>query len=111
MIWTDNIYSLVDDNIYKFSIEIAAKDKDVNKVVRLLSEYVHCVYLCSYKDICVIPFKHLDYICGDYLTYKIFVDTLREAEESYSLKIHTGTLDEENWESEYICIQKKDRKN
>lgn len=45
-----------------------------------------------------------------YLTYKIFMDALREAEESYSLKIHTGTLDEENWESEYICIQKKDIK-
>lgn len=28
------------DNIYKFNIEIAAKDKDVNKVVRLLSEYI-----------------------------------------------------------------------
>lgn len=46
----------------------------------------------------------------DYLTYKTFTDALQEAEESYSLKIHTGTLDEEDWESEYICIQKKDRK-
>ena len=52
----------------------------------------------------------LDYIAGDYLTYKTFTDALQEAEESYSLKIHTGTLDEEDWESEYICIQKKDRK-
>lgn len=93
------------DNIYKFSIEIAAKDKDVNKVVRLLSEYIHYVYVCGYKDICVIPFKHLDYIVGDYLTYKIF------AERDFSLKIHTGTLDKEDWETEYICIQEKDRKN
>ena len=77
------------------------------KVVHLLAEYVNYVYLCSYKDICVIPFGHLDYIAGDYLTYKTFTDALQEAEESYSLKIHTGTLDEENWESEYICIQKK----
>jgi hypothetical protein len=92
-------------------VEIAAKDKDVNKVVRLLSEYIHYVYVCGYKDICVIPFKHLDYIVGDYLTYKIFTDALRAAERDFSLKIHTGTLDEENWESEYICIQKKDRKN
>lgn len=99
------------DNIYKFSIEIAAKDKDVNKVVRLLSEYIHYVYACGYKDICVIPFKHLDYTVGDYLTYKTFTDALRAAERDFSLKIHTGTLDEENWESEYICIQKKDRKN
>lgn len=99
------------DNIYKFNIEIAAKDKDVNKVVRLLSEYIHYVYVCGDKDICVIPFKHLDYIVGDYLTYKIFTDALRAAERDFSLKIHTGTLDEENWESEYICIQKKDRKN
>lgn len=38
------------------------------------------------------------------------IDGLLDAEESYSLKIHTGTLDEEDWESEYICIQKKDRK-
>lgn len=92
-------------------VEIAAKDKDVNKVVRLLSEYIHYVYVCGDKDICVIPFKHLDYIVGDYLTYKIFTDALRAAERDFSLKIHTGTLDEENWESEYICIQKKDRKN
>ena len=54
--------------------------------------------------------EHLDYIAGDYLTYKTFTDALQEAEESYSLKIHTGTLDEEDWESEYICIQKKDKK-
>ena len=98
------------DNMYKFSIEIAAKDKDVNKVVRLLSEYIHYVYVCGYKDICVIPLKHLDYTVGDYLTYKTFTDALRAAERDFSLKIHTGTLDEENWESEYICIQKKDSK-
>jgi hypothetical protein len=66
--------------------------------------------LAANKDICVIPFEHLDYIAGDYLTYKTFTDALQEAEEYYSLKIHTGTLDEENWESEYICIQKKDKK-
>lgn len=72
--------------------------------------YIHYVYVCSYKDICVIPLEHLDYIAGDYLTYKTFTAALQEAEESYSLKIHTGTLDEEDWESEYICIQKKDRK-
>lgn len=57
-----------------------------------------------------IPLGHLNYIAGDYLTYKTFTDALQEAEESYSLKIHTGTLDEEAWESEYICIQKKDKK-
>lgn len=38
------------------------------------------------------------------------MNALQEAEEYYSLKIRTGTLDEEDWESEYICIQKKDRK-
>lgn len=94
------------DNIYKTSIQLA---NEPYKVVHLLAEYVHYVYLCSYKDICVIPFEHLNYIAGDYLTYKTFTDALQEAEESYSLKIHTGTLDEEDWESEYICIQKKDK--
>lgn len=66
--------------------------------------------LCYLLHICVIPFEHLDYIAGDYLNYKTFTDALQEAEESYSLKIHTGTLDEEGWESEYIYIQKKDKK-
>lgn len=94
------------DIIYKTSIQLA---NEPYKVVHLLAEYVNYVYLCSYKDICVIPFGHLDYIAGDYLTYKTFTDALQEAEESYSLKIHTGTLDEEDWESEYICIQKKER--
>ena len=85
---------------------------DYGKKIRVLFRYaVHYVYVCGDKDICVIPFKHLDYIVGDYLTYKIFTDALRAAERDFSLKIHTGTLDEENWESEYICIQKKDRKN
>lgn len=50
------------------------------------------------------------YIAGDYLTYQTFTAALQEAEESYSLKIHTGTLDDEDWVSEYICIQKKDKK-
>lgn len=95
------------DDMYKTSMQFADKSY---KAVHLLAEYVHYVYLCSYKDICVIPLDHLDYIAGDYLTYKTFTDALQEAEESYSLKIHTGTLDEEDWESEYICIQKKDRK-
>ena len=94
------------DIIYKTSIQLA---NEPYKVVHLLAEYVNYVYLCSYKDICVIPFGHLDYIAGDYLTYKTFTDALQEAEESYSLKIRTGTLDEEAWESEYICIQKKER--
>lgn len=95
------------DNIYKFNIQMA---NGPYKVVQALASYIHYVYVCSYKDICVIPFEHLDYIAGDYLTYKTFTDALQEAEEYYSLKIHTGTLDEENWESEYICIQKKDKK-
>lgn len=95
------------DTIYKTGIQMA---NEPYKVVHLLAEYIHYVYLCSYKDICVIPFEHLDYIAGDYLNYRTFTDTLQEAEESYSLKIRTGTLDDEGWEAEYICIQKKDRK-
>lgn len=96
------------DNIYKTSIQMANVPY---KVVQELASYIHYVYVCSYKDICVIPLEHLDYIAGDYLTYKTFTDALQEAEESYSLKIHTGTLDDEDWVSEYICIQKKDKKN
>lgn len=94
------------DTVYKTGIQL------VNipyKVVHLLAEYIHYVYLCSYKDICVIPLEHLDYIAGDYLNYKTFTDALQEAEESYSLKIHTGTLDDEGLESEYIYIQKNGR--
>ena len=94
--------------IYKNMIEAAGND---DNVVTLLAEYVHNVYVNSYKNICVIPFEHFDYICGDRLSYKIFVNALQEAEEYYSLKIHTGTLDKEDWETEYICIQEKDRKN
>lgn len=96
------------DTMYKTGIQLV---NEPYKVVHLLAEYIHYVYLCSDKDICVIPLEHLDYIVGDYLTYKTFTDALRAAERDFSLKIHTGTLDEENWESEYICIQKKDRKN
>ena len=95
------------DNIYKTSIQMANVPY---KVVQELASYIHYVYVCSYKDIRVIPLEHLDYIAGDYLTYQTFTAALQEAEESYSLKIHTGTLDEEDWESEYICIQKKDKK-
>ena len=94
------------DNIYKTSIQMA---NGPYKVVQELASYIHYVYVCSYKDICVIPLEHLNYIAGDYLTYKTFTDALREAEEYHSLKIHTGTLDDEDWEAEYICIQKKDR--
>lgn len=94
------------DNIYKINIQMA---NGHYKVVQALASYIHYVYVCSYKDICIIPFKHLDYIAGDYLTYQTFTDALREAEEYHSLKIHTGTLDDEDWEAEYICIQKKDR--
>lgn len=94
------------DTVYKTGIQMA---NEPYKVVHLLAEYIHYVYLCSYKDICVIPFEHLDYIAGDYLNYKTFIDVLQETEESYSLKIHTGTLDDEGWESEYIYIQKKNR--
>lgn len=96
------------DNIYKTSIQMANVSY---KVVQELASYIHYVYVCSYKDICVIPLEHLAYIAGDYLTYETFTDALQEAEESYSLKIHTGTLDDEDWVSEYICIQKKDKKN
>lgn len=92
------------DTMYKTGIQLVSEPY---KVVHLLAEYIHYVYLCSYKDICVIPIEHLDYIAGDYLTYKTFTDALQEAEESYSLKIHTGTLDDEDWESEYIYVQKK----
>ena len=94
------------DTMYKTGIQMANQPY---KVVHLLAEYIHYVYLCSYKDICIVPFEHLDYIAGDYLNYKTFTDALQEAEESYSLKIHTGTLDDEGWESEYIYIQKKGR--
>lgn len=77
MIWTDNIYSLVDnmtEELYK------NLDKPHNQ---------NCVTRAAYGNM-----------------------TLQECHEVvFSLKIHTGTLDEENWESEYICIQKKDRKN
>lgn len=62
-------------------------------------------HVCPEREIwCPLGSRH-------YLTYKTFTDALRAAERDFSLKIHTGTLDEENWESEYICIQKKDRKN
>lgn len=94
------------DTMYKTGIQLV---NEPYKVVHLLAEYIHYVYLCSYKDICVIPFERLDYIAGDYLTYKTFTDALQEVEESYSLKIYTGTLDDEDWESEYICIQEKER--
>ena len=96
------------DTMYKTGIQLV---NEPYKVVHLLAEYIHYVYLCSYKDICVIPLEHLDYIASDYLTYQTFTAALQEAEESYSLKIHTGTLDYEDWVSEYICIQKKDKKN
>ena len=95
------------DTMYKICIQLV---NEPYKVVHLLAEYVHYVYVCSNKDICVIPLEHLDYIAGDYLTYQTFTAALQEAEESYSLKIHTGTLDDEDWVSEYICIQKKDKK-
>ena len=95
------------DTMYKTCIQLV---NEPYKVVHLLAEYVHYVYVCSDKDICVIPLEHLDYIAGDYLTYQTFTAALQEAEESYSLKIHTGTLDDEDWVSEYICIQKKDKK-
>lgn len=94
------------DDMYKAGIKIAGDD---DNVVTLLAEYVYNVYVGSYKDICVIPFKHFDYICGDRLSYKIFVNALQEVEKYYSLKIHTGTLDEEDWETEYIVIQEEDR--
>ena len=94
------------DNIYKTNIQMA---NGPYKVVQALASYIHYVYVGSCKDICVIPFEHLDYIAGDYLNYKTFTDTLQEAEENYSLKIRTGTLDDEGWEAEYICIQKNDR--
>ena len=93
--------------MYKAGIEIAGDD---DNVATLSAEYVHRVYVGSYKNICVIPFEHFDYICGERLSYKIFVNALQEAEEYYSLKIRTGTLDKEDWETEYICIQKKDKK-
>lgn len=95
------------DDMYKAGIKIAGDD---DNVITLLAEYVHNVYVGSYKSICVIPMEHFDYICGDRLSYKIFVNALREAEEYYSLKICTGTLDQEDWETEYICIQEKDKK-
>lgn len=95
------------DTMYKTCIQLV---NEPYKVVHLLAEYVHYVYVCSDKDICVIPLEHLDYIAGDYLTYQTFTAALQEAEESYSLKIHTGTLDDEDWVSEYICIKKKDKK-
>ena len=66
------------DTIYKINIQMA---NEPYKVVHLLAEYINYVYLRSYKDICVIPFEHLDYIAGDYLTYKTFTDALQEAEE------------------------------
>ena len=94
------------DTMYKTGIQLV---NEPYKVVHLLAEYIHYVYLCSCKDICVIPLERLDYIAGDYLTYKTFIDALQEAEKSYSLKIYTGTLDDEDWESEYICVQKKER--
>lgn len=94
------------DDMYKAGIEIAGDD---DNVATLLAEYVHRVYVGSYKNICIIPLEHFDYICGDRLSYKIFVNALQEAEEYYSLKIRTGTLDKEDWETEYICIQEKDR--
>lgn len=93
------------DDMYKAGIKIAGND---DNVVTLLAEYVHNVYVKSYKNLCVIPFEHFDYICGDRLSYKIFVNALQEAEEYYSLKIHTGTFDKEDWETEYICIQEKE---
>lgn len=71
--------------MYKTGIQL------VNEPYKV-AEYIHYVYLCSYKDICVIPLEHLDYIAGDYLTYKTFIDALQEAEESYSLKIHRVLL-------------------
>ena len=57
------------DTIYKTGIQLA---NEPYKVIHLLAEYIHYVYLCSYKDICVIPFEHLDYIAGDFLNYKTF---------------------------------------
>lgn len=68
--------------------------------------YLPHIYQCAAKQVEILA-ANKD-TCN--VTYKTFIDALQEAEESYSLKIHTGTLDEEDWESEYICIQKKDKK-
>ena len=93
------------DTMYKNGIKIAGNN--IHRVVELLAEYIDYVYIYSRKSACVIPFEHLDYICGASLTYRVFVNALQKAEEYYSLKVRTGTFNEEDLETEFITIQKK----
>lgn len=98
------------NNRYKEAIEKVGKDAEM--IQKLVAEYLSLVYSYSGKNICVIPAKYLEDICGSHIKcfdYMMFRRTLHYLEHYYSLKADQYAFDDNSWAVDYISIQKKEK--
>lgn len=102
----------IDDINNRFATDIKmlkAYGNSVKKFEQILTQYLSYVYYASRKDACVIPIKHLYYICGKdstFLNYNIFNNVIDKLSTQDNLKVQLCTFDENEWDIDYISIQK-----
>lgn len=99
------------DDMYAITIKtLKTRGGSIKKFEDILAEYLSYVHCCSRKNVCVIPIKHLDYICdkdSTFFNYNVFKNVIDKLSTQYHLKVQPDTFDKSGWDTDYISIQKK----
>lgn len=99
------------DDMYAMTIKtLKTRGGSIKKFEDILAEYLSYVHYCSRKNVCVIPIKHLDYICdkdSTFFNYNVFKNVIDKLSTQHHLKVQPDTFDKSGWDTDYISIQKK----
>lgn len=98
------------NDMYATTIKtLKTRGDSIKKFENILAEYLSYVHYSSRKNVCVIPIKYLDYICGKdstFFNYNVFKNVIDKLSTQHHLKVQPETFDKSGWNTDYISIQK-----